>query len=222
MLTKITGRIAGNDMTARIKDDTIQPKNSSSKIISARKLKSKINISAKKLTKSISGNRPVAGEKVLLVLVDNRESDIVNKAAYYVAKHARKNNIRLALIYVREVAEMQLFGISDIMREESKAESTTQINLLKQDITRWVGNKQNIMSYVREGDVSEAVCHFIDKNRFVSGLVITSWQLDNVASGLYHYISATHKAKDIRRVPIMIIPEDIALEQLDDLFHVKN
>ena len=171
--------------------------------------------------KPVASKKIVAGERVLVALVDHRtDNDNVNKAAYYAGLHAKKHKERVALLYVREdVTSMQLFGVSDVMRQESKEESHIQLTHAEQQMQEWFGKKTAVASYVREGDVSQAVTKFIEKNRFVSGLVVSNWQLDNIAKGLHGYISGT-KMRHVRSVPVVIIPEDITLTQLDEVYGV--
>ena len=169
-------------------------------------------------TPAIIQKKIVASERVLLALVDHRNGeDAVNKAAYYAGLHAKKNKERLALLYVREPAAMQLFGVSDVMRQESKEESAVQLTHLETQIQEWFGKKPLVASYVREGEVTAEVAQFITKNRFVSKLVVTSWQLDNIASGLYGYISGA-KMKSARSVPVVIIPENLPLTQINEIY----
>ncbi len=185
-------------------DNMLKMKNSDKKIKPASKTSKKI----------------VAGERVFLVLVDNRsDKEMMNKAAYYAGLHARKNKERVALLYVREPATMQLFGVSDAVRQESKEESAIQLTHAEEKICEWFGKKQEVASYVREGEVSETVAQFITKNRFVSGLVVTNWQLDNIASGLYGYIAGT-KMRSARPVPVVIIPEQVTIDQINEIYGV--
>ncbi len=181
----------------------------------------------KNSTKMADKNKPavskkiIAGERVLLALVDHRTDDEhINKAAYYAGLHAKKHKERVALLYVREdVTSMQLFGVSDVMRQESKEESHIQLTRAEENMLKWFGKKAEIASYVRDGDVSQAVIKFIDKNRFVSGLVVSNWQLENIAKGLHGYISGA-KMRHVRPVPVVVVPEDITLSQLDEVYGV--
>ena len=171
--------------------------------------------SVKKSQKASNGNRPAAGERMLLVFIDNHQDTAENKAAYYALKMAKKDKSRVAFLYVREMADMQLFGLSDVIREENKIESNAQIKQLEENISSWGGKKDDFMNYVREGEISEAILEFINKNRFISGLALTDWQLTNSASGIYNYIA--NNKKDIRRVPVTIIPSDINFKQIDEM-----
>ncbi len=160
-----------------------------------------------------------AGERVLLVLVDHRaDSKIVHKAVYYAGLHARARKQRMALLYVKEPMGMQLFGVSDVIKQESKEESIVQLTNVENQIGEWFGAKQEVACYIREGEVSETISDFITKNRFVSGLVLTSWQFNNMVSGLQNYIAGAKKMKSARQVPVIIVPEDATLAQIDEIY----
>ena len=161
----------------------------------------------------------IAGERVLLVLVDHRaDSQIVHKAVYYAGLHARARKQRMALLYIKEPMGMQLFGVSDVIKQESKEESIIQLTNVENQICEWFGKKQEVACYIREGEVSETIAEFITKNRFVSGLVVTNWQFSNIASGLQNYISGAKKMKSARQVPVMVVPEDATLAQIDEIY----
>ena len=184
-------------------------------VVKKDKLKTSSVKKSQKPQKPLIANRPMAGERMPLVLIDNHQETNENKAAYYAFKMAKKDKSRVAFLYVREMADMQLFGLSDVIREENKIESNAQIKQLEEDIADWGGKKNDFINYVREGEISEAMFEFINKNRFVSGLVLTDWQLTNSASGIYNYIA--NNKKDIRRVPVTIIPSDINFKQIDEM-----
>ena len=112
------------------------------RVVKKDKLKTSSVKKSQKPQKPLVASRPMAGERMLLVLIDNHQETTENKAAYYAFKMAKKDKSRVAFLYVREMADMQLFGLSDVIREENKIESNAQIKQLEEDISSWGGKKK--------------------------------------------------------------------------------
>lgn len=151
-------------------------------------------------------------ERTFLVVVDN--SDEMRAALRFACRRAKATNGKVALLNVIEPAEFHHFAaIGDIMSEEARHEAEQRLNRLAAEVNNQSGHMPVL--YVREGKPQEELMALIDEEPSVSVLVLAA---GTDSSGPGPLVSAlAGKLSGKLRVPVTIVPGDLADDQIDML-----
>ena len=153
-----------------------------------------------------------AQPRVFLVVVDETEEQRV--AVQYAARRAAHTGGRLALLHVIEPAEMQQWlAVEELARAERREAAEQLLQGLCEEIAPIAGAMPIV--YIREGRRRDELLALISEEPTISVLVLAA---GTGAEGPGPLVtSLTGKAAARLRIPILIVPGGLTMEQVDAL-----
>ena len=154
-----------------------------------------------------SGHKP----KYLLIVDETAECD---RAVYYAARRAKRNNGGVVMLRVIETEDQnqQWLGVADIMRAEAHEAANEALD-------RASGRANGVAAItpervIREGDPGEQILDVIDKDPDISMLVLAA---NPGAEGPGPIISTMAKTVGSFPIPLMIISGALTDTEVDGL-----
>ena len=153
-----------------------------------------------------------AQSRVFLVVVDETEEHRL--AVHYAARRAAHTGGKLALLYVVEPTEMQHWlAVEELARAERREAAEELLRTLCEDIAPIAGAMPIV--YIREGRRRDELLSLISEEPTISVLVLAA---GTGAEGPGPLVtSLTGKAAARLRIPILIVPGGLTMEQVGAL-----
>ena len=146
-----------------------------------------------------------------LVIID--ESTEVSVAIQFAAKRASNTKGGLVLLSVVEYADTQHWkSVEDIIQQEARDGAEKKLQEWSKIAYDLSGQTPEII--VKEGIVSEQIIEFLKEDDQIRFLVLAASNSDN--PGPLVTLLAGQKSGRLP-VPIVVIPEDLSSEEIDDL-----
>ena len=151
--------------------------------------------------------------RVLLCVVD--ETEEVSVALEFAALRARRQNGRVALLYVLNppTGFQHWATVADLMKEEARDEAEQKLQRAGAYVQRWSGSLP--IFYIRDGSPAEEVVELIQEEPDISILILGAATGPQGPGPLVS--SLTGKMVGRMRVPIVIVPGNLSDEDLDAL-----
>lgn len=159
------------------------------------------------------GPEAAAGEKqderVFLVVADDSEEMPV--ALKYAGRRAKRQNGRIALLYVTERADFQHWGtVAELMRQEAREEGEQLLQKLSAEVHEWSGNYPIL--YIREGEVRDELVKLIEQEPSIKMLVLAASAGQGGPGPIISYLLGKKQRQN--RIPITIVPGNLTDEQI--------
>lgn len=173
----------------------------------------------KQTSPAAPGSRPDPQEnpnrgagRVFLVVVD--ESPEMEVALRFACRRARHTGGRVALLHVIEPSEFQSWlTVGELMREEARQKAEQLLQRLAGKVNELVGRMPVL--YLREGQRRDELFKLIEEEPDISILVLGA---ATGKSGPGPLVAAlTGKYLGRLRLPITIVPDSLAVEEIDSL-----
>lgn len=157
--------------------------------------------------------RPKSKTRVLLCVVD--ETDEVNVALEFAALRARRQNGRVALLFVLDppTGFQHWATVADLMKEEARDEAEQKLQRAASYVQRWSGSYP--IFYIRDGEPSEEVIQLIEEEPDISILILGAAVGPQGPGPLVSSLAG--KMVGRMRVPLVIVPGNLSDEDLDAL-----
>ena len=157
--------------------------------------------------------RPRPKNRTLLCVVD--ETEEVSVALEFAALRARRQNGRVALLYVLDPPGgfQHWATVADLMREEARDEAEQKLQRAAAMVQRWSGSFP--IFYIRDGSPAEEVISLIEEEPEISILILGAAVGPQGPGPLV--TSLAGKSIGRMRVPIVIVPGNLSDEDLDAL-----
>ena len=152
---------------------------------------------------------PKPAQRVFLVVVDL--SPELKVALRFACRRARATGGRVAMLYVTEPASGEWLGVSELMREEARAEAETRLQELATGVREMSGEIPVV--YVREGAAREELLKLLDEEPSISVLVLAADPGPKGPGPLITAISGKNVSK--LRVPLTIVPGSLSDAEID-------
>lgn len=151
--------------------------------------------------------------RVLLCVVD--ESDEVSVALEFAALRARRQNGRVALVYVLDppTGFQHWATVADLMKEEARDEAEQKLQRAASYVQRWSGTYP--IFYIRDGSPAEEVVDLIQEEPDISILILGAATGPQGPGPLVTTLAG--KMVGRMRVPLVVVPGNLSDEQLDIL-----
>jgi nucleotide-binding universal stress UspA family protein len=165
-------------------------------------------------TRPKADGRPRGKTRVLLCVVD--ETEEVSVALEFAALRARRQNGRVALLYVLEDQPggfQHWSTVADLMREEARDDAEQKLQRAGARVQRWSGTLP--IFYIREGSTTEEVIALIQEEPDISILILGA-AIGSQGPGPL-VTSLAGKMVGRLRVPVVIVPGNLSDEELDAL-----
>ena len=150
------------------------------------------------------------GERIFLVVVDNSEE--MNVALRFAANRAKKNNGRVALLYVVEPSDFQHWlSVGNLMQEEAREEAEE----LLQKFGALAHDLSGIMPvlFLREGDRKDELLSLLDEEPTISVLVLGTNTEGKGPGPLVTALSS--KFVDRLHIPLTLVPGNLSEADID-------
>ena len=158
--------------------------------------------------------RPKSKARVLLCVVD--ETEEVSVALEFAALRARRQNGRVALVYVLDPPSgfQHWATVADLMKEEARDEAEQKLQRAAAYVQRWSGSYP--IFYIREdGTPAEEVVKLIEEEPDISILILGAAVGPQGPGPLVSSLAG--KMVGRMRVPLVIVPGNLSDEDLDAL-----
>lgn len=147
--------------------------------------------------------------RVFLVVVD--QTPELNVALRYACRRARATGGRVAMLYVTEPATAEWLAVSEMMREERRAEAEARLQELSAQVTKLAGDMP--IFHVREGSVTDELLKLLDEEPSISILVLGAGVGPKGPGPLVSTLAGKLSGK--LRVPITIVPGSLTDADVD-------
>ena len=146
-----------------------------------------------------------------LVIVD--ESTEVSVAIQFASKRASSTNGGLVLLSVVEYADTQHWkSVEDIIQQEARDSAEKKLQEWSKIAYDLSGQTPELV--VKEGVISEKIIEFLEEDDQIRFLVLAASKGDN--PGPLVTLLAGQKSGKLP-IPIVVIPEDLSSEEIEDL-----
>jgi nucleotide-binding universal stress UspA family protein len=153
---------------------------------------------------------PPQAIRTFLCVVDKSEE--LQQALRFACRRAKNVGGRVALLYVIEPAEFQHWlGVEARMREEARAEAEEMLKVVANVVKQRTGHIPAV--YIREGKPAEELIKLVNEEKHISLLVLGAATGPEGPGPLVTYL--TQKGAGRLRLPITIVPGNLADEQID-------
>jgi len=159
-----------------------------------------------------SSETPKTHGRVFLVVVD--DSPELAVALRYACLRAKKTGGRVALLYVIEPADFQHWmAVGELMQEEARQQAEQVLQKYAAEVQR-IANAMPVL-YVREGQRRDEVLKLIAEEPSISILVLGASTGPKGPGPLVTALTGKFVGK--LRVPVTIVPGNIAVEKIDEI-----
>lgn len=149
-----------------------------------------------------------------LVVVD--ESPECESAVYFSANRVRNINGKLVMLFVAEPEDFQHWlRVEEIHREESEQTAAAVFRLYRRKLKNWGFEDLDPEEVVRHGTKSDEIVATINEDVDISFLVLGASTSTEGPGQLVSWIAGS--GAGTFPVPIVIIPGDLALEEIEAL-----
>ena len=157
--------------------------------------------------------RPKSKTRVLLCVVD--ETEEVSVALEFAALRARRQNGRVALVYILDPPSgfQHWATVADLMKEEARDEAEQKLQRAAAYVQRWSGSYP--IFYIRDGSPAEEVVQLIEEEPDISILILGAAVGPQGPGPLVSTLAG--KMVGRLRVPLVIVPGNLSDEDLDAL-----
>ncbi|WP_421707872.1 universal stress protein [Algihabitans sp.] len=163
--------------------------------------------------------RPDPGEdpnrgvgRVFLVIVD--ESPEMDVALRFACRRARHTGGRVALLYVTESSEFENWlTVGDLMRDEARHKGEQVLQRLAGKVNEWVGRMPIL--HLRDGSPRDQLFQLIEDEPDISILVLGAATGKGGPGPLVAALTGKYIGR--LRVPVTIVPDSLASEEVDSL-----
>lgn len=150
--------------------------------------------------------------RVFLVVVD--ESPEMDLALRFACRRARHTGGRVALLYVTEPSEFQNWlTVGDLMRDEARHKGEQVLQRLAGKVNEWVGRMPIL--HLREGSRRDQLFQLIEDEPDISILVLGAATGKGGPGPLVAALTGKHIGR--LRVPVTIVPDNLASDEVDSL-----